>query len=343
MQGMDWFDWTMETEANPAYQAGYQLGQSLAPILLAVLFLLLGGFFIFSIIKACRRKSAGWIISSVISGVLAIASLLGVLGLVVSKAMENKTIAENGGGKTKLVTGKSGTFTIEMPSNWSEMPRLSQESDAQIGVGNGRRELYTIVLEESKQDIEGDLESYDNLVLKGMKAKMSGAELSDVTVRTLNGLPARQHRLEGSFDRIGIVYHLATVESPEAFYQVLTWTLRSKEPIAKPILEEVINSFKVLPSTRTLPARKPTSGSGKIAGISETRLREVTARLLDLDPSVIKLESNLEKDLEADDLDMVELVMAAEEEFGVEIPDAEAAALKTFGDLVRWIDQHRSR
>lgn len=333
----------MESSASPSYQAGYELGKTVAPLFLAVILLVVVGFFIFSIIKACKRKSAGWIISSVISGVLAIVGILGGLGLAVGRIVEKQAIAANGGGKSTLVTGKSGTFTIEMPSNWGELPQLIKESDAQLAVGNGRRELYTIVLEESKQDIESDLEGYDNLVLTNMKAKMSGAELSEVTIRTLNGLPARQHRLEGSFDRIGIVYHIATVESPDAFYQVLTWTLRSKEPTAKPILEEVINSFKVLPSSGTVSSGKSTPGSAQTAQSTETRLRNVTAKLLDLDPSVIKLESTLEKDLGADDFDIVELVMAVDEEFGVEIADEDAAAMTTFGDLVRLIDQGKSK
>lgn len=333
----------MESSADPSYRAGYELGKTVAPIFLGAILLVVVGFFILSIIKACKRKSAGWIISSVISGVLAIVGILGGIGLAVSTVVEKQAIAANGGGKTTQVTGKSGTFTIEMPSNWAELPQLIKESDAQLGVGNGRRELYTIVLEESKQDIESDLEGYDNLVLTNMKAKMSGAELSEVTIRTVNGLPARQHRLEGSFDRIGIVYHIATVESPDAFYQVLTWTLRSKEPTAKPILEEVINSFRVLPSSKTGPSGKSTPGSAQASEGTEARLRKVTANLLDLDPSVIKLESTLGKDLGADDLDTVELVMAAEEEFGVEIADVDAAAMETFGDLVRLIDRTKSK
>lgn len=333
----------MESSASPSYQAGYELGKTVAPLFLAVILLVVVGFFIFSIIKACKRKSAGWIITSVISGVLAISGLVGGLGLAVGRIVEKQAIAANGGGKSTLVTGKSGTFTIEMPSNWGELPQLIKESDAQLAVGNGRRELYTIVLEESKQDIESDLEGYDNLVLANMKEKMSGVNLSEVTIRTLNGLPARQHRLEGTFDRLGIVYHIATVESPEAFYQVLAWTLRSKEPTAKPILEEVINSFKVLPSGRTAPPGESTPGSAQPSESTEARLRKVTSKLLDLDPSVIKRESTLEKDLGADDFDIVELVMAVEEEFGVEIADEDAAAMTTFGDLVRLIDRGKSR
>ena len=54
----------------------------------------------------------------------------------------------------------------------------------------------------------------------------------------------------------------------------------------------------------------------------------------------IKNESSFVDDLGADSLDIVELVMALEEEFGLEIPDEEADKLKTVGDAMNYLKSH---
>jgi acyl carrier protein len=55
----------------------------------------------------------------------------------------------------------------------------------------------------------------------------------------------------------------------------------------------------------------------------------------------IKPESSFIEDLGADSLDIVELVMAMEEEFEVEIPDEEAENIKTVGDAINYINSHK--
>lgn len=56
------------------------------------------------------------------------------------------------------------------------------------------------------------------------------------------------------------------------------------------------------------------------------------------DAASIKLESKLVEDLGADSLDVVELVMAFEDEFGISLPDEDMVKLKTVGDVVKYID-----
>ena len=55
-------------------------------------------------------------------------------------------------------------------------------------------------------------------------------------------------------------------------------------------------------------------------------------------PDAVKLESKIIEDLGADSLDVVELVMALEEKFEVEIPDSEAEKLKTIQDVVTFVE-----
>lgn len=60
------------------------------------------------------------------------------------------------------------------------------------------------------------------------------------------------------------------------------------------------------------------------------------------DPSSITLETNLLDDLDADSLDAVEIIMAIEDEFGIEIPDEMAESLKTIGEIVEYVEEHKN-
>ena len=64
------------------------------------------------------------------------------------------------------------------------------------------------------------------------------------------------------------------------------------------------------------------------------KVQEIIAEQLELDPAKITMESSLMEDLEAESLDVIELVMAFEEEFGVKMPDEELENIKTVGDIV---------
>jgi acyl carrier protein len=67
------------------------------------------------------------------------------------------------------------------------------------------------------------------------------------------------------------------------------------------------------------------------------KVQEVVADKLDVDASKIVPEASFANDLGADSLDVVELVMALEEEFGVEIPDEEAEKLQTVQNVVDYV------
>jgi acyl carrier protein len=73
----------------------------------------------------------------------------------------------------------------------------------------------------------------------------------------------------------------------------------------------------------------------------EAKVRGIVAEQLGVGEDEIKLESSFVEDLGADSLDIVELVMAMEEEFEVEIPDEEAENIKTVGDAINYISTHK--
>lgn len=70
------------------------------------------------------------------------------------------------------------------------------------------------------------------------------------------------------------------------------------------------------------------------------RVVKIIVDLLDVKPEQVTMDARFREDLGADSLDLVELVMAFEEEFGGTISDEEAQKIKTVGDAVRYIETH---
>ena len=68
------------------------------------------------------------------------------------------------------------------------------------------------------------------------------------------------------------------------------------------------------------------------------KVREALAKQFELDPESITLDTNLIDDLGADSLDVVELIMSLEDEFGVTISDEDAAQLYTVGRIVDYLE-----
>ena len=73
----------------------------------------------------------------------------------------------------------------------------------------------------------------------------------------------------------------------------------------------------------------------------EAKVKSIIADQLGVGEDEIKPESSFIEDLGGDSLDIVELVMAMEEEFEVEIPDEEAENIKTVGDAINYINTHK--
>ena len=73
------------------------------------------------------------------------------------------------------------------------------------------------------------------------------------------------------------------------------------------------------------------------------RVKEIIAKELEVDIKQLQPEAKFIEDLGADSLDIVELVMALEEEFGLDIPDEDADKLKTVGDAMNYLQQHAGK
>ena len=68
-------------------------------------------------------------------------------------------------------------------------------------------------------------------------------------------------------------------------------------------------------------------------------IKAVVVEVLGVAPEKVTLEADFREDLEADSLDLVELIMAFEDKFGVEIPDEDAQQLSTVGEAVAYAEK----
>jgi acyl carrier protein len=70
------------------------------------------------------------------------------------------------------------------------------------------------------------------------------------------------------------------------------------------------------------------------------RVKKIIVDILGVDESKVTLEASFREDLEADSLDLVELIMAFEDEFGGEISDEDAQKIQTVCDAVKYLEAH---
>ena len=73
------------------------------------------------------------------------------------------------------------------------------------------------------------------------------------------------------------------------------------------------------------------------------KIKEIIVDQLGVEEEMITMDTNMMKDLEADSLDAVEIILGVEDEFKIEIPDDVAEKFETVGDLVSYVDDNMDK
>lgn len=71
------------------------------------------------------------------------------------------------------------------------------------------------------------------------------------------------------------------------------------------------------------------------------KIKDIIIEQLSAEESEVNMDTNLMKDLSADSLDAVEIIMAIEDTFGIEIPDEDAEKFQTVEDLVKYVEDNK--
>lgn len=71
------------------------------------------------------------------------------------------------------------------------------------------------------------------------------------------------------------------------------------------------------------------------------KVRALIVEQLDVDEASVTMETDFMKDLEADSLDAVEIILGVEEEYGIEIPDEVAENFTKVGDIVKYVEENK--
>ena len=146
-----------------------------------------------------------------------------------------------------VLKSSDGKFQLTVPGGWHENASLNDK--AQIKGANPLEEMYVIVLTEAKSDFTNEmtLDEFTRITRDSIVSNVSSNDATQPRPVLINGNPGRQYEVEGVVKGVKLAYRVATVETPEHFHQVISWTLLSRKDKNENTLQKVIDSFRTTP------------------------------------------------------------------------------------------------
>lgn len=165
----------------------------------------------------------------------------------------------------QIFTSTDGTCQVTVPGSWRKETDLNREATLQAS--NRLSEQYVVIIRESRQDFGNavNLPMVTNVIRDNLKKTLTNAVFTESLNVSINGYPAQEFEAAGEFENIKAKYLYGVVETPQNYYQIITWSLASRFDENRPRLLEVINSFKETgasaPNTTFTPpiSAKPTA------------------------------------------------------------------------------------
>ncbi|PSB03343.1 hypothetical protein [Merismopedia glauca] len=141
----------------------------------------------------------------------------------------------------------NGQIQVNLPPGWSKAQGLNDK--AELEVSNAPREMYLIVLSESKADFQKagqdiNLPKHSDLTRGILLKSITNAQTIGPKSITVNGNPALQYEILGIINNINIGYLHTTVETANNYHQIIAYTSQSDFSKNRSEMEEVINSFQ---------------------------------------------------------------------------------------------------
>ena len=142
-----------------------------------------------------------------------------------------------------VLTSLDGASQITVPEDWNETNELNDV--ATIQAANFNKEQYVIVIEDSKEDFtDANLDDHSQITSQLIVDGLTAPNLTSPNSITINGYTALQREIQGSFENINVVYLHTSIETPTHFYQIVTWSLKSRFEENRSVFEQVTQSFQ---------------------------------------------------------------------------------------------------
>ena len=219
--------------------AAYEMGKVIGMIVSCVLFLLIPALFIFTLVMALTRKTKGWIIGAVVSGVV---GLLFVGGIIFSGIYAGFKAAK-ASREAQVFTSTDGLCSITGAPGWRVLDL--EAPDATMQVGSLFAEEYLIIIPDAKAELGDDflLQEFAEIASGQTLESVGEGEAGELVETEIGGLPAFQREVRGIIEGNDISYHLTYFEGKDHFYQIMAWTLTDKKVTVFPKLEAAAVTF----------------------------------------------------------------------------------------------------
>lgn len=219
--------------------AAYEMGKVIGMMLSCVLFLLIPATFIFTLVMALTRKTKGWIIGAVVSGLIGLLFIGGIVFSGISAGFK----AAKASREAQVFTSPDGLYSITGAPGWRVLQL--EAPDATLQVGNLVAEEYLIVIPDSKAELGEDftLEEFAELASEQTVESVEDGEAGDLIESKDPAMPGFQREVRGMIEGNNISYYLRYVEGKEHFYQIMSWTLSDREAASFPKLKASAFTF----------------------------------------------------------------------------------------------------
>jgi len=114
----------------------------------------------------------------------------------------------------------------------------------------------------------------------------------------------------------------------------------TNSPKVTPEVQQLTSPASAQNKTSVSPSVSPNTKNANVSGDIESRVRRIIVEQLGVKPEQVIPTAEIVKDLGADESELVELVLAFETEFHIEIPDEDAERMKTVGDVFAYLHGH---
>ncbi len=160
-------------------------------------------------------------------------------------------------GEKDQIISIENKYSLAIPSYLNEVTNLNE--DASLQYQNLLRSFYIIVIDETKNEMQkalvvndllgvytNDINGYSELLLNGFEQSVEIDEKSDIIDTLVNNMPAKLLSIKGRIEGMDVFYSIAFIASETKYYQILAWTVASKEDQYKEKMNQIMYTLKEL-------------------------------------------------------------------------------------------------